>query len=145
MKIPNIFNTLTLKQIFWKLESSFKNLDTAFKLKALKFKMHHFQTKLSYQKAMLRQIKWWLQNGPIKKNWVLPVTNLLFSKFCFSLRTSYRDWICCTNNPNVHICTFCKRRPFSEKIKLSIPLYQYPKVLYSLTLLYTKLRAIEIY
>ena len=36
-------------------------------------------------------------------------------------------------------------RPFSEKLKLSISLDQQFKVLYSLFLLYVKLRAIEIY
>ena len=36
-------------------------------------------------------------------------------------------------------------RPFSRKSKLSIPLDQYSKVLYSLFLLYAKLRAIKIY
>ena len=36
-------------------------------------------------------------------------------------------------------------RPFSEKLKLSISLDQYSKVLYNLFLAYTKLRAIEIY
>ena len=36
-------------------------------------------------------------------------------------------------------------RPFSGKLKLSISLDQYSKVLYSLFLLYPKSRAIEIY
>ena len=36
-------------------------------------------------------------------------------------------------------------RPFSEKLKLSVSLDQLSKVLYSLCLLYTKLKAIEIY
>ena len=36
-------------------------------------------------------------------------------------------------------------KPFSEKLKLSISLDQWSKVLYSLFLLYAKLRAIEIY
>ena len=36
-------------------------------------------------------------------------------------------------------------RPFSEKLKLTTSLDQLPKVLYSLFLLYFKLRAIEIY
>ena len=36
-------------------------------------------------------------------------------------------------------------RHFSEKLKLSISLDQHSKVLYSLFLLYAKLRAIEIY
>ena len=75
-------------------------------------KKHHFHTKLPCQKSMLRQIEWWLQNGPITKNGVLPVTTLFFWKFCFSLRTSYKELICCTNNPNAHICTFCKRWSF---------------------------------
>ena len=38
----------------------------------------------------------------------LPVTALFFSKFCFSLRTSYKELIYCTKNPNAHICTFCE-------------------------------------
>ena len=40
------------------------------------------------------------------------VTTLFFRKFCFNLRTSYRELICCTNNPNAHFCTFCKRWSF---------------------------------
>ena len=60
---------------------------------------------------MSRQIKWWLQNGPIKKNGVLPITNLFFENFV-SVRTSFKELICCTNNPNTHICTFCKRWSF---------------------------------
>ena len=39
---------------------------------------------------MLRQIKWELPNGPTTKNGVLPATNLLFRKFCFSLTVSVR-------------------------------------------------------
>ena len=61
---------------------------------------------------MLRQIEWWLQNGPITKNGVLPVTTSFFWKFCFSLRTSYKELIWCTNDPNAHIRTFCKRWSF---------------------------------
>ena len=36
-------------------------------------------------------------------------------------------------------------RPFSEKLKFNISLDQYPKVLYSLFLLYANLRTMEIY
>ena len=60
---------------------------------------------------MLRQIKWWLQNGPIIKNGVLPVTTLFFENFV-SVRTSFNELICCTNNPKTHICTFWKRWSF---------------------------------
>ena len=51
-----------------------------------------------------------------------------------SLEKSYRE---CGGETNP--------RPFSEKLKLIISLDQWPKVLYSLFLLYCKLRAIEIY
>ena len=56
----------------------------------------------------LRQIEWWVQNGPITKNEILPVTTLFFWKFCFSLRTSYKRLIWCTNDTNIHIRTFFK-------------------------------------
>ena len=64
-------------------------------------------------KGMLRQIEWWVQNGPITKKGVLPVAALLFSKFCFNLKTShYNKLIWCTNDPNVCIHTFYKRWSF---------------------------------
>ena len=81
-------------------------------MKAPRLKTHHFHTKLPYQNLMLSQIKWWLQHGPITKNGVLPVATLFFWIFCFILRTSYNELICFTNNPNIHICTFCKRWSF---------------------------------
>ena len=43
--------------------------------------MQHFHTKLLCQKLMLRQIKWGVQNGPIKKNGILPVTPSFFENF----------------------------------------------------------------
>ena len=70
------------------------------------------RTKLPYEKQMLRQIEWWVQNDPITKNEFLPRTTLFFWKFCFSQITSYKKLIWCTNHPNVHIHTFCKRRSF---------------------------------
>ena len=48
-------------------------------------------------------------NGHIIKNGVFPVTTLFFWKLCFSSRTSYKELIWCTNDPNVHIHTFRKR------------------------------------
>ena len=55
--------------------------------------MQHFLTKLLCQKPMLRQKDGGVQNGPITKNGVLPVTTLFFYKFCFSLRTAYEESI----------------------------------------------------
>ena len=57
---------------------------------------------------MLRKREWGVQDGPITKKGVLPVTILVFQKFSFSLRTSYKVLISFTNHPNVHIHTFRK-------------------------------------
>ena len=43
-------------------------------MKPLRLKAHNFHPKLLFQKPMLRQIEWRLQNGPITKGGVLPVT-----------------------------------------------------------------------
>ena len=80
----DVFNTLTLKQIFWKMKTFLKKLEYRFLVESTK----------------------------IGKNGVLPVTTLFFKKFCFSWRISYTELICCSNNPNDHICTFCKRWSF---------------------------------
>ena len=42
---------------------------------------------------MLRQTEWRIQMDVSQKMGVLTVTTLTFSKFCFSLRTSYKDLI----------------------------------------------------
>ena len=36
----------------------------------------------------------------------------IFLKICFNLITSYKELTWCTNDPNVHIHTFCKRWSF---------------------------------
>ena len=100
VEILNVFNTLTLKQIFWKTKTFLKKWSTVFKLQALRLKTHHFHTKSPYQKPMLRQTEWWVQNEPITKNRVLPETTLFFWKFCYSLRTSFKELIWCTNDRN---------------------------------------------
>ena len=86
MKVLNVFNTLTLIQIFWKTKTVFKNWSTVFQLKPLRLKTHHFHSKLLCQKPMLRQIEWRLQNGPITKSGALPVTTLFFEKFVSVLK-----------------------------------------------------------
>ena len=110
VEILSVFNTLILKQIFWKAIIFFsKNWSTVYQFRVLRLKMHHFRTKLPYQKPMLRQIEWWVQNGPITKNGVLPVTTLFFWKCYFSLGTSYKELIWFTNDSNPHIRIFCNR------------------------------------
>ena len=64
------------------------------------------------QKSMLRWIEWGVQNGPMTKNVVLPVSAIFFWKFCFSTITCYKELIWTTNYPEVHIHTCWKRWSF---------------------------------
>ena len=74
MKVLNVFNTLTLIQIFWKTKSSL--------VETTKIENTSFPFKTAFQNPMLRQIEWRLQNRPIMKSGVL--TPLFFWKICFS-------------------------------------------------------------
>ena len=98
LKVLNLFNTLTLKQIFWKSQTLFKKLE---KLKVLRLTTQHFNIKLLCQKPMLRQIEIGVQIGPIAKKIVLSITTLFFQKFRFSLTFLYKELIWCPNYPNV--------------------------------------------
>ena len=53
----------------------------------------------SLSEANVKTIRMGEQDGPITKSGVSPVTTLVFRKFCFSLRTSYKEMIWCTKHP----------------------------------------------
>ena len=79
LEILNVFNALTLKQIFWKMQVFFKKTGvTPFSWNTT---TQHFHTELLCQKPILTQIEWGVQNGPITKNRVLPVTTFFFENF----------------------------------------------------------------
>ena len=73
-----VFNTFNFETNFLENKTFFEKLEYRFLVESTKLKTHHFHTKLPHQKPMLRQIEWWLQNGPVKKNGLLPVNNLFF-------------------------------------------------------------------
>ena len=81
VETSNVFNTLVLREIFWKTKDHFKKLDYRFLVESTKIENASFLYKLPYQKPMLKQIEWWLQDGHITKNGLLPVTTLLFENF----------------------------------------------------------------
>ena len=58
----------------------------------MRLKMHYFHTKLPFQKPMLRQIEWWVQNGPMATNGVLPVTTLFFENFVSAQEPLIKSW-----------------------------------------------------
>ena len=78
MEILNVFNTLTLKQIFWETKTFVKKLDYRFLVESTKIENASFPEKTAISDANVRQIEWLVQNGPISKNGVLPITTLFF-------------------------------------------------------------------
>ena len=107
VKVSNVFSTL--KQIFWKTKTFVKKLEYHFLVEATKIENTSFPFKTALPEAnAIRQIEWRLQNRPITKSGVLPVTAFFFWKICSSFRTSQTELIWCTNELNVNIRIFRK-------------------------------------
>ena len=111
-EILNVFNTFTLKQIFWKTKTFFKKLEYGLLAESTEIESASFSYKTAISEANVKTNRMGVQNGPFRKNGDLPVTTLFFRKFCFSLRTFYKELIWCTNHPNVYIHTFRKHWSF---------------------------------
>ena len=92
---------------FLKNENLFKKLEHRFLVRVLRWKTQHLHTKLPCQKPMLRQVAWGVQNGPIPKGFASNYCQIIL----FQLRTSYKEWIWCINNPKC-IHTFRKHWSF---------------------------------
>ena len=109
----NVFKTLPLKLIFRKTKIFFKKLEDHFSVESTNIASAKFPRKTACQKPMLRQTEWGVQNLPIAKNGVLPITTLYFWKICFNMRNSYKELIWCINYSDVHINTFRKGLKFT--------------------------------
>ena len=106
LEILNVFTNLSLKQVFWKTKAFYKKLEYHFLVLSTETESALFLHKTACQKPMLREIEWEVQNGPITKDVVLPVTTLFLWKFYSRLGTSSKEFIRYTNYSNVHIHTF---------------------------------------
>ena len=95
LEILNGFNTSTLKQVFWKTQTLLKKTAVIFLVESAKIEIATwpYETVKTYRMGSTKWIYHKEQN---------------ISKFYFSLRTSYKELIWCTNHPEVHIHTFWK-------------------------------------
>ena len=89
VKVKNVFNTLTLKQIFWKTKTFFKKLEYRFLAETTKIENISFPFKTALSVANVKTNRMATTKWTLLKEW------------------SFAIW--CTNYPNVHICTFRKR------------------------------------
>ena len=111
MQILNVFNTSILKQIFWKMKTFFKKLEYRFLVESTKIENAWLLYKIVISKVNFKT------NRVVTTKWTYRkerkfTSNYFFWKFCFSLKTFYKELIWCTNDPNAHIRYFCKRWSF---------------------------------
>ena len=88
--ILNVFNTLNLKQLFWKTKTFFKKLKYCFLVHTTTNESATFPYKTALPKANVNTS--WEYHGATNKNGHLPLTTLFFWKFNFSIRTSIISW-----------------------------------------------------
>ena len=96
---------------FLKNANHFKKLEYYFLVESTKTDNTAFPYKTALSEATFK-IKRMESTKWTYNKWVLPVTTFFFWKFCFSLRTSYKELIWCINYPNIRIHTFRKRWSF---------------------------------
>ena len=112
MEILNVFNSLTLKQIFWKTKKPFsKNCSIVFKLGALRFKNASSPYKTAISEANVKtnrmeSTKWTYH----KERSFISEYFIFFSKFCLGLVTSYKELTWCTNTQMPIIVLFVSAR-----------------------------------
>ena len=102
LEILNVF--YTLKLIFWKPQTRFKKSAALFFSYQIQSATFPYKTALSeanVKASRMVNTKW-----AYHKERSFAVTILFFRKFCFILRTSYKELIWRTNHPNIHIHTF---------------------------------------
>ena len=112
LELLNVFSTLTLRQIFWKTTTFFKNLENCLLVESTKIENVSFLYKIAISEANVKVNRMVSTKWTYRKEWSFASNYFIFRTFCFSLRTSYKELIWCTNYPNVHVRTFCKRWSF---------------------------------
>ena len=99
LQILNDFNTLTLKQIFWKIKTFLKKLEYCFLVESTEIENGIFPYKTALRKANIKINRM----GSTKWNHILPVTTLFFQNLYCSIRTSNKELI---NVPTTQMSIF---------------------------------------
>ena len=111
-KLRNAFNTLTLKQIFLKMRTIFKKVEYRFLVESTNIENASFPYKTALSEANVKTNTMVTTKWTYKKERSFAGNYLLFFENFVSVRTSFKELICCTNNPNTHIGTFCESWSF---------------------------------
>ena len=109
VEILNVFNTLILKQIFWKTKTFLKKLKYRFLVESTEIENASFPYKPAISEANVKT------NRMVSPKWTYHKERsnyFIFFKILFQFKNSYKELIWCTNDPNIHNHTFCKRWSF---------------------------------
>ena len=112
VEILYAFNISTFTQVFWKKKTFFKKLEYCFLVESTKIENASFLYKTAILEATVKtnrtvSTKWtYHKEGSFASNY------FIFWKLCLSLRTPYKELICCNNDQKAHILTFCKHWSF---------------------------------
>ena len=87
-------------------------MEYRFLAKSAKIKNVTFPYKTTLSEINVKTNRKWSTKWTYQLSGVLPITTLFLWKFCFSLKTSNKELIWCTNYSNAHIHTFRKRWSF---------------------------------
>ena len=114
MEILNVFNTWTLQQIFWETKTFFKKLEYRFSVESTEIENASFPYKTVISEANVKtsrmlSTKWAYHK---ERSFASNFSFLRFFFFFFILRTSWKELIWRTNDPNAHISAFCERWSF---------------------------------
>ena len=86
VKVSNIFNTLTLKQIFWKTKTFFKKLEYRFLVESTKIENASFPYKTAISKANVKTSKMVITNWTYRKERNFASHYLIFLKILFQFK-----------------------------------------------------------
>ena len=78
VKLSNVFNTLTLKRIFWKTKTFFKKLEQRFLVETTKIENTSFLFKTALSETNVKTNRLATTKVTITKSGVFPETNLFF-------------------------------------------------------------------
>ena len=86
MKVSNVFNTLTLKQIFWKTKTFFKKLEYRFLVETTKIENKSFPFKTALSKANVKTYRIATTKWTYQKEWSFANNYFIFLENLFQFK-----------------------------------------------------------
>ena len=86
MKVSNIFNTLALKQIFWRMKTFFKKLEYRFLVEATKIEITPFQFKTALSEANIKTNRMATTKWTYHREWSFASNYLIFLENLFQFQ-----------------------------------------------------------